>query len=107
MKSHKSAGTEGSLEHDPLERNGPSDADRIFADVDGHVSGCCGVNAYLSHRDESVVNVCKSRKLPNENIYHITTCLEKDRTTFFQACVDDVVKWTKKARTDPVLVSLI
>ena len=34
-------------------------------------------------------------------------CPEKDRTAFFQACVDDVVKWMKKARTDPVLAGLI
>ena len=33
--------------------------------------------------------------------------LEKDRTAFFQACVDDVVKWMKKARTDPVIAGLI
>jgi len=72
-----------------------------------HVSGCCGVNAYLSHWDESVENVCNSCKGPNEDIYHITTCPDKDRTTFFQSCVDDVVKWMKKARTDPVIAGLI
>ena len=72
-----------------------------------HVSGCCGVNAYLSHWDESVENVCNSCKGPNEDIYHITTCPNKDRTAFFQSCVDDVVKWMKKARSDPVIACLI
>ena len=54
-----------------------------------------------------MVNVCNSCTQSNEDIYHITTYHEKDCTTFFQACVDDVVKWMKRARTEPVLVGLI
>ena len=64
---------------------------------------------HISHTGASQprMNVMAANcKRPNEDIYYITTCLEKDRTAFSQACVDNVVKWMKKARTDPTLVNL-
>lgn len=52
-----------------------------------HVSGCCGVNGYLSHWDKSVKNVCPTCGVDNEDTQHVTLCNDPHRVKVFRRSV--------------------
>ena len=69
-----------------------------------HVTGCCGVNRFLSKWKQGVINKCPSCKGFNEDIRHITTCLDPGRTLLFNEMVDELADWLEANHTPDELV---
>ena len=57
------------------------------------VTGCCGINHFLSYWKPGVRDICPSCKYPGETIMHITRCPEVGRTTIFNEMVADLEQW--------------
>ena len=57
------------------------------------VTGCCGINHFLSYWKPGVRNICPSCKYPGETIMHITRCPEVGRTTIFNEMVAELAQW--------------
>ena len=72
-----------------------------------HVTGMCGVNRHLSKWKEGVKNVCPSCKRRNEDIYHLTTCLDHGRTEIFLQMVDELEEWLYDHHTPPLLIQCL
>ena len=68
-----------------------------------HVTGCCGVNRFLSKWDPSVTNHCPCCGRHNEDIYHITTCNDPGRTEIFLTMVEELGEWLDLHNTPPFL----
>jgi hypothetical protein len=72
-----------------------------------HVTGCCGVNRFLSKWEPGVTNHCPCCHRFNEDIYHITTCTDAGRTTIFNQMVDELGSWLEDNHTPPDLTEMI
>jgi hypothetical protein len=72
-----------------------------------HVTGCCGVNRFLSKWDPKVQNICPCCGRFNEDIMHITTCRNEGRTVIFNDMVTDMEYWMEDNYTPPALVYYI
>jgi hypothetical protein len=72
-----------------------------------HVTGCCGVNRFLSKWEPGVTNHCPCCHRFNEDIYHITTCTDAGRTTIFNQMVDELGGWLEDNHTPPDLTEMI
>ena len=72
-----------------------------------HVSGCCGVNRFLSKWDKKVKNICPSCKRPNETVLHITKCTDPGRSKLFDENVDELRVWLSRHDTPPELTHLL
>jgi hypothetical protein len=72
-----------------------------------HVTGCCGVNRFLSKWEPGVTNHCPCCKRYNEDIFHITTCTDEGRTLIFNQMVDELGDWMYDNYTPEDLVDAI
>ena len=72
-----------------------------------HVSGTCGVNAFLSKWDKSVVDLCPSCGITGETTAHITVCTDSHRTSQYHKSVEQLETWLDDNQTDPILVLMI
>lgn len=72
-----------------------------------HVTGCCGVNRFLSKWKEGVTNHCPCCKRHNEDILHLTTCQDVGRTTIFNEMVDKLGDWLDNNHTPEDLTFFI
>jgi hypothetical protein len=72
-----------------------------------HVTGCCGVNRFLSKWKEGVTNHCPCCKKHNEDIHHLTTCPDSGRTLVFNEMVDKLGDWLETNHTPEDLTHFI
>jgi hypothetical protein len=71
-----------------------------------HVTGCCGVNRFLSKWKEGVTNHCPCCERHNEDIHQLTTCQDICRTTIFNEMVDNLGDWLDDNHTPEDLTFL-
>ena len=75
--------------------------------VSKHVSGCCGVNSFLSKWDKSVQDRCPSCRRRGETTAHVTVCQDPGRVETYNKSIASVESWLESNDTDPILVELI
>jgi hypothetical protein len=71
------------------------------------VTGCCGINHFLSYWKPGVRDVCPSCKYPGETIMHITRCPEVGRTTIFYEMVTDLEQWMADNYTPSTITEMV
>ena len=73
-----------------------------------HFSKFCAINRQLSRWDKNIKNECPTTcGRYNEDIQHVTRCMDEGRTACNLESVHDLDKWLQDHNTDPDLAHLI
>ena len=74
-----------------------------------HVSGCCGVNSFLSKWDKSGTDRCPSCNTRGETTAHVTICLDPARVEGddYDKSIESMEQWLESNDTDPILAVMI